>query len=284
MQQTFQCHSCGSLINMGHKFCVTCGQQFQYYCPNCGNGTDAQFNNCMNCGKKFPWQLRTQAEPSMHILTLDPLNKLLVGFVDQLSTVYLPAIAANGRLTGLNVSMERFQKVRSQVYDLTTNEFKKSKTHIFVGVKFYYPADPIEEVLIGRLAAYGNRMPELEEISGLVSKLRSPGDKYWQQVGSYLNDETRKSFINRLLLKLRRDLNWKDYVDQELNKWRIEIGQSPYIQHGSVCINCGLEVIPGQQFCSGCGTAAGSACPYCGNSISIISRFCSSCGSKLGQN
>ncbi|HEX7364592.1 MAG TPA: zinc-ribbon domain-containing protein [Dehalococcoidia bacterium] len=50
---------------------------------------------------------------------------------------------------------------------------------------------------------------------------------------------------------------------------------------GVICPKCGCQIMPGQQFCSGCGSSLVSYCARCGAAINSPSRFCGSCGFRL---
>jgi len=47
------------------------------------------------------------------------------------------------------------------------------------------------------------------------------------------------------------------------------------------CPKCGCQIMPGQQFCGGCGSSLISYCARCGNAIIEPSRFCGKCGARL---
>jgi hypothetical protein len=47
------------------------------------------------------------------------------------------------------------------------------------------------------------------------------------------------------------------------------------------CPKCGCQIMPGQQYCSGCGSSLVSYCARCGNTIVEPSRFCGKCGARL---
>jgi len=57
--------------------------------------------------------------------------------------------------------------------------------------------------------------------------------------------------------------------------------QSPQPAAGALCPRCGLPVMPGQQYCGGCGSSLMSYCARCGAAIKEPSRFCGSCGTRL---
>ncbi|OGN91778.1 MAG: hypothetical protein A2Z75_05595 [Chloroflexi bacterium RBG_13_50_10] len=50
---------------------------------------------------------------------------------------------------------------------------------------------------------------------------------------------------------------------------------------GVMCPKCGCQIMPGQQFCGGCGSSLVSYCARCGAAIVSPSRFCGSCGFRL---
>jgi hypothetical protein len=50
---------------------------------------------------------------------------------------------------------------------------------------------------------------------------------------------------------------------------------------GIVCPKCGCQVMPGQQYCGGCGSSLVSYCARCGAAIKEPSKFCGSCGTRL---
>ncbi|HEX7363753.1 MAG TPA: zinc ribbon domain-containing protein [Dehalococcoidia bacterium] len=47
------------------------------------------------------------------------------------------------------------------------------------------------------------------------------------------------------------------------------------------CPKCGCQVMPGQQFCGGCGSSLVSYCAKCGNTVAEPSKFCGRCGARL---
>jgi hypothetical protein len=55
MQQTFICSKCGAQNAIGQRFCVSCGQMFQYSCPYCKNIADPASKFCPHCGAPLSW-------------------------------------------------------------------------------------------------------------------------------------------------------------------------------------------------------------------------------------
>jgi len=49
----------------------------------------------------------------------------------------------------------------------------------------------------------------------------------------------------------------------------------------AICPKCSCQIVPGQQFCGGCGSSLVSYCARCGAAINSPSRFCGSCGFRL---
>jgi len=146
MQQTFQCYKCGAQNYMGQPSCWNCQAQFQYNCPTCGAIADTQFINCTKCGAVFPWPTKQLEEPSLHILTLDPRDKRIVGSsIKGHSTVFLPAMTTNGRISTLSVANDKdFVKLQNDILYKIKHDWKDSKTHVCAGVNFVHPeVDPI---------------------------------------------------------------------------------------------------------------------------------------------
>jgi hypothetical protein len=57
--------------------------------------------------------------------------------------------------------------------------------------------------------------------------------------------------------------------------------QPQSIQQSVACPKCGCQLVPGQQFCGGCGSSLQSYCARCGGAITAPSRFCGNCGARL---
>ena len=55
MQQIFTCSRCGAQNAVGQRFCVNCGQMFQYSCPYCNSIADPESRFCANCGAPLGW-------------------------------------------------------------------------------------------------------------------------------------------------------------------------------------------------------------------------------------
>jgi hypothetical protein len=54
-----------------------------------------------------------------------------------------------------------------------------------------------------------------------------------------------------------------------------------WTQQSVACPKCGCQLVPGQQFCGGCGSSLESYCARCGGAITAPSRFCGNCGARL---
>jgi hypothetical protein len=61
LQQSFPCPKCGVQIQVGQKFCGTCGQRFEYRCHHCGNAVADSSGFCSSCGGKLSHQTQHTA-------------------------------------------------------------------------------------------------------------------------------------------------------------------------------------------------------------------------------
>jgi len=141
MQLTFQCYKCRAQNYFGQPVCWNCQAPFQYNCPTCGAIADTQFINCTNCGTTFPWPTAKLEEPSLHILTLDPYNKNLLGWaVNGQPSILLPAITVNGRISTLSVTnQDDFLRLQNDILLKIRVDWSNSKTHVCAGVNFVHP-------------------------------------------------------------------------------------------------------------------------------------------------
>ena len=64
MQQAFPCPKCGTPVPVGHRFCRTCGQQFEYRCRHCGAAVKSLSGFCTNCGGQLHQQTQPPTEPA----------------------------------------------------------------------------------------------------------------------------------------------------------------------------------------------------------------------------
>ena len=65
MQRSFPCPKCGTQIPIGHRFCGTCGEQFDYRCGHCGTAIKTPSGFCTNCGKTLHQQAKPPTELSV---------------------------------------------------------------------------------------------------------------------------------------------------------------------------------------------------------------------------
>ena len=49
-QQVINCHSCGSEIISGRRYCTFCGARLGVACPNCGETIEPTTVYCIKCG------------------------------------------------------------------------------------------------------------------------------------------------------------------------------------------------------------------------------------------
>lgn len=146
---------------MGQLCCWNCQSQFQYSCPTCGAIADTQFMNCTKCGAMFPWPTTQLQEPSLHLLSLDPRDKRLVGWnLGGHSSILIPAITTNGRISTLCVAnQEDLLRLQNDILLKIHNEWGNCKTHICAGVNFVHPRNQRSSVLIYQVSGSYNAIP-----------------------------------------------------------------------------------------------------------------------------
>jgi hypothetical protein len=63
LQPTFPCPKCGTETPVGQKFCINCGQYFEYRCRHCGAVAETLSGFCTNCGGKL-YRQKQSTKPS----------------------------------------------------------------------------------------------------------------------------------------------------------------------------------------------------------------------------
>jgi hypothetical protein len=58
--------------------------------------------------------------------------------------------------------------------------------------------------------------------------------------------------------------------------------QSQWVEPKITCPKCGCKIMPGQNFCGGCGSSLTSYCAACGTTVTSPTKFCGNCGARLG--
>jgi hypothetical protein len=64
LQPTFPCPKCGTQTPVGQKFCINCGQYFEYRCRHCGAVAETLSGFCTNCGGKLYQQKQPTKPPA----------------------------------------------------------------------------------------------------------------------------------------------------------------------------------------------------------------------------
>jgi len=203
MQQLFQCISCGSPVSHGVGFCGHCGRP-------------------LNWGVRQPTQQQLQNEhgdPSMHIIPLDPLSKepVLLYIENKLN---LPAITTDGRLSYLSSSDNLIPAIHDRIKErYPKNKYAGVQSYVMCGV-LMYDSDNNERRFIFEIWGFWERIKELDELYRALYYLGGTraGDTYWNQCTQYLANDPIKTWVNTLIAFLKKELNWKDYVTQSLQK------------------------------------------------------------------
>lgn len=221
MQRTVSCRRCHYANPLGQQFCGACGAKLISDCPYCGSpGTGGFF--CATCGKRLAGETPANVWPPMFVLALDPQNKVPVGFVVKSSRlVVIPGITNDGYLSLLGVGdKHQFQELQKNI----SNDIKKTwsdfKTHTLVGVsvaaKDRSEKEPHAWGIICEVSGSLQPAPEIDNIYDNLTKLRVMGDEYWIQVENFYASEPRRSWLNTLITHLKKELNWREYVERNL--------------------------------------------------------------------
>jgi hypothetical protein len=221
MQQWYQCPRCHYPNPLSQQFCGACGEKLIADCPYCGSpGTGGFF--CATCGRRLSGATPADEWPPMCVLALDPQNKVPVGFIVESSRlVVIPGIAEDGRLALLGTGdKHQFRELQKHISEDINRRYSDCKTHTLVGVSVAAldrsEVKPHAWAIICELSGSLQTIPEIHILYDSLAKLRVPNDEYWNQVENFFTSEPRRSFINTLITHLKKELNWREYVERNL--------------------------------------------------------------------
>lgn len=199
MQQTYSCPTCRQQVGFGAKFCGTCGKQL---------GWPAQ-----------QWVQTDPEEPSMHIIPLNPQTKLPVFYYLE-NALNIPAITSNGRLSWLIGTADLPKAIHDRIeYRYPRKQYGGVQSYVMCGVMLK-PFDKKEAALIFEIWGFWEHFKELDDLYNTLFSLggSTVGDANWNQIVQYLANDPVKVFINTLIVFLKKEINWKEYVDQALKR------------------------------------------------------------------
>lgn len=163
---------------------------------------------------------------SMHVLPLNPQTNLPLGvFVRDTSTVVLPAVTTDGRISFLPAgSVEDFRKIEKGILDRIEKRYPKECcpgvcTYVCVGLVSTND-DRVRAAFIFEVRGFTEPIPELGDLYYSLANVRQVGDEYWTGLEKSLANEPAKSWINALIASLKQELNWTEYVDQAPKPWQ----------------------------------------------------------------
>ena len=189
-------------------------------------------------------------DPSLHIIPLDPHNKIPVMFLsskDDPGT--LVAITDNGRISFFpieanTVFADREREVKNiplitAIHDRIEQRFPNNKDisgnkvsqYLAVGV-MYGNKDQGWAKFIFEIWGFCERFAEVDNLYESLISLggTAVGDSHYTEIEEYLSSEPVRGLINELIHFLKEQLNWSDYVRQSLDDQMtpFERGASPF--------------------------------------------------------
>jgi hypothetical protein len=166
-------------------------------------------------------------DPSMHIIPLNEKHEPVFSF-DENEDVILFAFTENGRITCFPIESEKFSKwgrtiigckFLNTINDRIKERFPKNKDINGNKVNQYLLAavmygDEGKAAFIFEVWGFTEVFPELDDLFKNLKSLlgHRVGDDHWNAVNEYFTSLQISQWINELILFLKEQLNWSDYV------------------------------------------------------------------------
>jgi len=160
-----------------------------------------------------------QEGPSMHIIPLNPCTREPVLYHLE-NRPNLPAITTNGRLSWLTGTDNCIQEIHSRIEERYPNkQYSGVQTYVMCGV-MVKQLDKDQVALVFEIWGFWEHFRELDDLYNTLYSLgeKKVGDAHWNQIIQYLANDPVKTWINTLIDFLKKELNWKDYVAQFLER------------------------------------------------------------------
>jgi hypothetical protein len=199
--------------------------QQTFICPKCGgrNFADQQF--CGSCGAGLFGGTKNYEWPPLHILALDQSSKLIVGFrIRSRSTVVLPAITTDGKLSMIpGGDAKLFHDLQKRVRDHINSEYSDCQTHVCFCLNLLVQNNPKFDVptvlCVWNASGSPLKIPEMDYFYDTLSGVKMFADNYWHQLEQFFNNEPQKSWINNLIMHLKKENDWANYVAKKLSQY-----------------------------------------------------------------
>ncbi|MHB8085961.1 MAG: hypothetical protein ACYDHZ_09045 [Dehalococcoidia bacterium] len=203
MRQIFQCINCDAPVGIGAEFCGNCGHSLNW-------SVQQPIQRSMQ-----NWQ----EDPSMHIVPLNYSTKEPVLYYVE-NKLNLPAIAAGGRLSWLSAPDNLTPAIHTRIQErYPPREYNGVQSYVMCAVDIGQ-LDVKQKALIFDVWGFWEHFKEVDELYNTLYSLgsRKVGDVNWNQSLQYISSDPIMKWIDTLILFLKGQLNWRDYVHKALEQ------------------------------------------------------------------
>jgi len=156
---------------------------------------------------------------SMHLLALNQNTKLILGVTPTKDSYYLPAITTDGRISFIPAGSEaQYNKFLLEVQKriLERDPEGKLRSWVCAAVMITETIRPERHYLIFEVFGSQQPVPEVEHMYDCLASLKVVGDEHWINVAKMFSSDPAKSWVNKLIEGLKKDINWSEYIDKAL--------------------------------------------------------------------
>ena len=211
--------------------CPVCGSETTLRTAKKGPNIGTSFHVCIKypeCKGKVqitkPGWIQKAVEEgamhSMHLLALNQQTKVVLSVTPKDShLISLPAITTDGRISfipaGSDAQYNKFLlEVKKRILERDPEGELKSWVCAAVGIT--ETIRPERHYLIFEVFGSQQHVPEIEHMYDCLASLRTVGDEHWINVAKMFSSDPAKSWVNKLIEGLKKDVNWSEYIDKAL--------------------------------------------------------------------
>lgn len=196
--------------------------QQAFTCPKCGGQNSAGQQFCGSCGAGLFGGTQHSEWPPLHMLALDQHSKLILGFkLRHGSTVVLPAITTDGKLLMLpSGNTKLFRDLQRKVCGHIKSEYADCETCVCFCLSVLVQDNPKFNtpvvLCVWNVSGSPLKLPEMDYFYDSLNRVKVFADPYWCQLEQFFGSEPQKSWINNLIMHLKKEYDWADYVARTL--------------------------------------------------------------------
>jgi len=220
-----------------------------FRCKQCDSYHYTGWRTCQNpnCGASLYSPVDIDSWPQLYIAPISSKKKSIVGLMTPSSSmIFVPTITTDGEVAFLQGGdRSLFESTRKNIRNTLKKCTYSMSSYACIFFSFVHQSKlntliSLTTVTFFETLLFPNKIDEFDQWYRIFSNLRSTNDAYWNTLMSALSGDNAKSWINSMLLNIRTNNNWTEFIYFNQNKTGVDFRNCAV---GEVFINDRVSVI-----------------------------------------